>query len=122
MFPPPEKIVVVTRKTVLEELVERHNSREQARFYVEARGATFANFESEHDSYQRALETLRLSLGSALPPGVRVQWIERDFLPQFVFGERDLVVALGPGWTGREHRQISRNAGVGRVQSRSGAK
>jgi NAD kinase len=96
MFPPPEKIVVVTRKTSLEELVERHNSREQARFYVEARGATFADYEAEHDSYQRALETLRRALATALPPGVRVQWIERDFLPQFVFGERDLVVALGP--------------------------
>ncbi len=96
MFPPTEKIVGVTRKTALEELVERHNSREQARFYVEARGATFAGYEAEHDSYQRALETLRVALAKALPPSVRVQWIERDFLPQFVFGERDLVVALGP--------------------------
>ncbi len=96
MFPPPEKIVVVTRKTSLEELVERHNPREQARFYVEARGATFADYEAEHDSYQRALETLRLALSTALPPAVRVQWIKREFLPQFVFGERDLVVALGP--------------------------
>jgi len=89
MFPPPEKIVVVTRKTALEELIQRHNSREQARFYVEARGATFAGYEAEHDSYERALETLRLALAKALPASVRLQWIERDFLPQFVFGERD---------------------------------
>ena len=95
MFPPPDKVVFVTKKTPLEELVERHNSREQARFYVEARGATFARYEAEHDAYQQALETLKKAL-SALPNGMRTQWIERDFLPQFSFGERDLVVALGP--------------------------
>lgn len=96
MFPPPEKLIVVTRKTALEELIERHNSREQARFYVEARGASFAGLEAEHDSYAKALEALKGALNLAIPPGVRVQWIERDFLPQFAFGERDLVVALGP--------------------------
>ena len=95
MFPPPDKVVFVTKKTPLEELIERHNSREQARFYVEARGATFARYEAEHDAYQQALETLKRAL-SALPNGMRTQWIERDFLPQFSFGERDLVVALGP--------------------------
>jgi NAD kinase len=95
MFPPPDKVVFVTKKTPLEELVERHNSREQARFYVEARGATFARYEAEHDAYQQALSTLKQSL-SALPNGMRTQWIEREFLPQFSFGARDLVVALGP--------------------------
>ncbi len=95
MFPPPDKVVFVTKKTPLEELIERHNSREQARFYVEARGATFARYEAEHDAYQQALETLKKAL-SALPNGMRTQWIEREFLPQFSFGERDLVVALGP--------------------------
>ncbi|RYX85108.1 sugar kinase [bacterium] len=95
MFPSPDKVVFVTKKTPLEELVERHNSREQARFYVEARGATFARYEAEHDAYQQALETLKKAL-SALPNGMRTQWIEREFLPQFSFGARDLVVALGP--------------------------
>ena len=35
------KIVVVTRKTALEELVERFNTREQAHFYLEHMGASF---------------------------------------------------------------------------------
>ena len=30
-----EKLVVVTRQTALEELTERFNTREQARFYIE---------------------------------------------------------------------------------------
>ena len=35
----PDKIVVITRMTALEELIERLNSREQARFYIEHMGA-----------------------------------------------------------------------------------
>ena len=87
-----EKIVVVTRKTALEELVERHNTREQARFFVEARGASFVEYEAAHDSYKAAQKELE----SSLPRGVRVQWIDRDFLPTFTFGANDLIVTLGP--------------------------
>lgn len=87
----PEKIVVITRKTALEELIERHSSREQARFYIESRGAVFQPYEDAHEEYQDAIATLK----AALPRGVRVQWIERDFLPTFTFGASDLVVTLG---------------------------
>ena len=44
-----EKIVVVTRKTRLEELVERFNTREQAKFYIEHMGLNFADYDREHD-------------------------------------------------------------------------
>ena len=91
-----EKIVVVWKKTALEELIERHNSRDQARFYVEARGASFLEFEAAHDEFQKSRRILEKSLETSLPPGVRTQWIQREFLPQFSFGARDLVVALGP--------------------------
>ena len=37
-----ENIVIITRKTALEELVERFNTREKARFYVEHLGTSFA--------------------------------------------------------------------------------
>ncbi len=95
-FPTPmpahEKIVVLTKKTALEELIERHSSRDQARFYVEHRGASFGEYEAAHDAYQKALAQLKADL----PPGVRVQWLEREFLPTFTFGPNDLVVTLGP--------------------------
>lgn len=87
-----EKIVVITRKTALEELLERHSSREQARFYIESRGASFSEYEAAHNAYQAAVASLKADL----PRGVRVQWIERDFLPTFTFGAHDLVVTLGP--------------------------
>jgi len=87
-----EKIVVVTKKTGLEELVERFNTREQARFYLEHMGASFDEYQQAHDTYHESLQTL----GGALPSTIRSQFIERSFLPTFTFGERDLVLTLGP--------------------------
>lgn len=85
------KIVVVTRKTVLEELVERHGTRGQARFLAENRGESFTGIESAHAAYERSLTDLMASL----PAGIRTQRIDRGFLPNFLFGPHDLVVTLG---------------------------
>src|SRR5437868_5432303 len=86
------KIVVVTRMTALEELIERLNSREQARFYIEHMGGSFDEYEEADSAYHAAVETLR----AALPNSVRNHWVDRRFLPTFTFGRRDLVVTLGP--------------------------
>jgi NAD kinase len=87
-----DKIVVVTRKTGLEELLERFVTREQARFYLEHSGVPFEPYEEEQRTHDEALTRLK----AALPGGVRSQFVERSFLPTFAFGERDLVVTLGP--------------------------
>jgi NAD kinase len=87
-----EKIVVVTKKTALEELELRLNTKRQARFYVEHMGGRFDEYQDAHDAYKLAVERLR----DALPDGVRAQWIDRSFLPTFYFGGSDLVVTLGP--------------------------
>jgi len=88
-----EKIVVVTRKTRLEELVERFNSREQARFYIERMGANFADYEREHDAYQRSLAELRRQLAGL--DELKIQLIERAFLPNFLFSDKDIVLPVG---------------------------
>src|SRR5215208_2346190 len=91
---PPEwdKIVVVTRKTGLEELLERFVTHKQARFYLEHSGVPFEPYEEEQRAHDEALNRLK----AALPAGVRSQFIKRSFLPTFAFGGRDLVVTLGP--------------------------
>ncbi len=86
-----EKIVVVTKKTPLEELIERFNSRTQAKFYLEHLGASFQEYEQEHDTYHRAVDLLRQSL----PRDPQAHVIERSFLPTFTFGARDLVITIG---------------------------
>lgn len=94
-MPPPravfEKIVVVTRHTALEELVRRFNTRDQARFYIESLGENFAEYEAADRVYSGQLAVLRL----AIPPKVRVQYLERDEVPTYSFGPNDLVVTLG---------------------------
>ena len=91
-MPDFEKLVVVTKKTQLEELVERFNTLGQARFYVEHMGLSFDEYIDAHEAYVASLNTLRRSL----PDGVRSQFIERSFLPTFIFGPADLVVTVGP--------------------------
>jgi len=87
-----DKVVVVTKKTALEELIEQFNTREQARFYLEHSGVSFAEYEASHAAYQNALARVK----DALPPGTRAQWIKRAFVPTFTFGEGDLVLTVGP--------------------------
>src|SRR5262249_41990324 len=87
----PNKLVVVTRKTALEDLIERFNSRDQARFYIEHMGGRFDDYEAAHESEQEERRFLR----QALPREARSQWIERSFLPAFTFGASDVVVTLG---------------------------
>lgn len=86
-----EKIVLVTRKTRLEGLIERFNTLGQAKFYIEHSGGDFALYEREHQTYVRALEKLR----SALQRLTKLHEIERSFLPNFLFAPEDVVVTIG---------------------------
>ena len=85
------KVVLVTRRTRLEELVARYHTLAQARFYIEHLGADFADYLRENAAYaqslQRTVETLQ-AWG-------RYQIVERSYLPNFVFAPDDIVVALG---------------------------
>lgn len=85
------KIILVTRQSRLDELVRRFNTVEQARFYVEHLGADFSDYQLEHHQYLQATRAAEASLGQL----GRVQRVDRRFVPNFVFGERDVVVALG---------------------------
>jgi len=86
-----EKIVLVTRKTRLEGLIERFNTRGQAKFYLEHSGGDFALYEREHETYYEAVRRLRDSLQGLL----KFQEIERGFLPNFYFDKGDVVVTIG---------------------------
>ncbi|WP_277470108.1 MULTISPECIES: sugar kinase [unclassified Paenibacillus] len=85
------KIVLVKRKTRLEELVVRYNTVQQAQFYIERLGADFSDYISEDLTYRKAVETAVIEL-SALG---RVQVLERQHVPNFIFGDEDTVVVLG---------------------------
>src|SRR4051812_26964735 len=86
-----EKIVVVTRKTRLEGLIERFNSRAQAKFYLDRSGGDFSDYEREDATYRRAVGTVRRALGV----GVKIQVAERSSVPTMMFTGADLLVAVG---------------------------
>jgi NAD kinase len=85
------KVVLITRKTRLDDLIAKYLTAAQAKFYVEHLGADFSDYQREHDVYQqeqhRVLQTLE--------QWGRYQVVERSFLPNFMFGPSDIVVALG---------------------------
>ena len=86
-----KKLVIVTRKTRLQELIARFNTRSQAKFYIEHAGGDFSDYEREDQSYARALELLRQTLEFAIPQ----QMVDRSLVPTFQFQKEDLVVTLG---------------------------
>ena len=88
------KIVLVTRKTRLQGLVEKYNTASQARFYLEHAGCDFSDYEREDENYNRALERVEGDLVK-LDAEARLQVLPREMVPSYVFDERDVIVALG---------------------------
>jgi len=86
-----QRIVLVTRKTRLEELIVRFNTIEQARFYVEHLNADFSDYEAEHRIYLEAVQTAEVTLSRF----GRVQRLDRSFLSNYLFAPDALVVVLG---------------------------
>ena len=81
----------MTRKTRLDELIERFNTRAQAKFYVEHAGGDFLAYVLEHDAYQRSLETVRRSIEA----GLKIQVMDRALVPTYVFSKNDVIITLG---------------------------
>ncbi len=86
-----EKVIIVTRETELEELTARFNTTEQAKFYLEHAGQSFTPIEQAHARYQETLNQLR----TIIPRGIKSQVISRNLVPQFTFGEHDLIITIG---------------------------
>jgi NAD kinase len=85
------KIILVVRRTRLDELIARFNTLAQAQFYVEHLGADFSDYLQEHKTYKQAVKAAE----SLLHQFGRVQVLDRDFLPNFIFADDDTVVVLG---------------------------
>lgn len=73
---PIDRVIVVTRKTELEELTARFNTQGQARFYLRQAGMNFDPVKSAHDIYYRALDRV---MGS-LPRGLKQLRLDRELV------------------------------------------
>lgn len=85
------KAILVTRRTRFEELIAQYNTEDQAAFVIKSRGGDFADYRLEHTTYVSAVNTVEATLKHS----ARVQRLERQFLPNFIFGPQDIVVVVG---------------------------
>ena len=85
------RVVVVHRRSELEELTERHSTRGQVEFFLKQRGSSLAAVEAA-DAQESAALTL---IGSAIPVDWRRAEVEREDLPQFLFGPEDVIAVVG---------------------------
>ena len=87
----PPRVVVVSRPSDYEELISRHATREQARFFLERRDQRIEEVEARH----HAFEAVMLEVSRAIPVRWRRTRVARKELPRFVWEPRDVLVAVG---------------------------
>lgn len=86
-----DRIIIIRDKTRLEQLIERFNSKGQARFYIESNGGDFKSYEDEHSNFYNSLQ----SVESYFSGKYKVQVLFRSFLPTHIFSKTDMVVVIG---------------------------
>jgi NAD kinase len=86
-----EYAIIVKNKTRLEALVERFNTKAQAKFYIERLGGDFNDYELENANFHRSLSSVQRQLSKVIKNKI----VERSFLPSFLFSDKHLVVVIG---------------------------
>lgn len=85
------KIVIVTQKSRLQELLYKYNTKAQARFHIEHMGADFSDYMLEDETYQKALADVK----QIADKYARITVVDREFVPNMLFGKDDIVIAVG---------------------------
>ncbi len=86
-----EYAIIVKNKTRLETLIERFNTKAQAKFYIERQGGNFNDYVLEHETFHSSLTTLQTQLSSVIKHKI----VERAFVPSYIFTEKNLIVVIG---------------------------
>jgi len=86
-----DRAIIIRDKTRLEQLIERFNSKAQAKFYIERSGGDFEFYEMENDTFYKSLSLIEKSTGSVC----KFKTINRSFLSTYIFSVKDLVIVVG---------------------------
>lgn len=86
-----EYAIIIKNKTRLETLIERFNTKAQAKFYIERSGGDFSDYEKEHEIFHNSLSKVQRNLSSIIKNKI----VERSFLPSFIFNDKQVVVTVG---------------------------
>lgn len=83
--------IIVKNKTRLESLIERFNTKSQAKFYIERQGGDFEDYELEHDNFQSSLNLTQIRLSKV----IKNKTIEREYLPSYIFSKKNIIIVIG---------------------------
>jgi NAD kinase len=86
-----EYAIIVKNKTRFESLIERFNTKAQAKFYIESLGGDFKDYEIEYSNFQRSLDTLQ----SRLSRIIKYKIIDREYLPSYIFSANNVIIVIG---------------------------
>lgn len=85
------RLVIVHRRTELQELLDRHATRGQAEFFLRTRGRSIQDVQERHDRLTAALASLR----TAVPAEWRHAEVERADLSRFLLTPEDVIAVVG---------------------------
>ncbi|MFA0963960.1 sugar kinase [Roseivirga sp. BDSF3-8] len=86
-----DKAIIIRDKTRLEQLIERFNSKAQARFYIERSGQDFPLYEQEHEVFYQSLKQVQDTVARWL----KYKVLDRALLPTYIFTPADLLIVIG---------------------------
>lgn len=86
-----DNLVIIKGESRMKQLKKRFNTKRQAKFYMQSKGIDITRVESEDDAIEASVETAQKTMGNRM----RTQVVEQSFLPNFSFGEDDVVVVIG---------------------------
>jgi NAD kinase len=86
-----EYAIIVKNKTRLEALVERFNTKSQAKFYIERLGGNFLDYEMEDDIFHQSLNSLQSQLSKVIKHKI----VDRTYLPSYLFSDKNMIVVIG---------------------------
>ena len=86
-----EYAIIVKNKTRLEQLIDRFNTKAQAKFYIERSGGDFLDYEKEHEVFLASLSAVQRGLTTIIKNKI----VARSFLPSFIFSANQLIVTVG---------------------------
>lgn len=85
------RLVIVHRRTELQELLDRHATRGQAEFFLRTRGRSMQDVQERHDISTAALGSVR----AAVPAEWRHAEVERADLSRFLLTPEDIIAVVG---------------------------
>lgn len=85
------RFVLVKRKTRLEDLINKYNTVDQAKFYIEHMGIDFDDYLLEDKVYQSVVRECTDSLQKL----GKLQVLDRAYLANYLFDSKDTIVIVG---------------------------